>query len=61
MGSKGIKPRKPQHHLAKVGTPANEAYERAERKKYLGGTWMWIVLVGLALVMFAWVVLVAIF
>jgi hypothetical protein len=61
MGSSGSKPRKPVHHLPKVGTPANESYERHERKKYLGGSWMWVVGVGLLLIMISWIALITVF
>ena len=43
MGSSTSKPRKKGNHshLAKVGTPANQAYEEKVRRGYLGSS-MWI-------------------
>ena len=45
MGSSTSKPRKKGNHshLAKVGTPDNEAYEADVRRGYLGGSWAWVV------------------
>lgn len=40
VGSKGGKPRKPeQHHLPKVGSPANREYEYRERRREVFGGW----------------------
>jgi hypothetical protein len=55
VGSAGSKPRKPQHHLPKVGSPANQAYELRERRKEVFGglpTVLWAVLVVLLIVSF---------
>jgi hypothetical protein len=45
MGSSTSKPRKKgnHNHLAKVGTPANQAYEQEVRRGYFGGRWAWAV------------------
>ena len=45
MGSSTSRPRKKGNHshLAKVGTPENQAYEHSVRQGYLGGPWAWVV------------------
>ena len=42
MGSSTSRPRKKgnHQHLAKVGTPANEAYEAEVRRSYFGPLWI---------------------
>ena len=42
MGSSTSRPRKKgsHSHLAKVGTPANEAYEAGVRRGYFGPMWI---------------------
>ena len=59
MGSSTSKPRKKGNHshLAKVGTPANEAYEAEVRRGYLGGSWAWIVGIGFVIALVALLVL----
>jgi hypothetical protein len=57
MGSATSKPRKKARHLPKVGTPANVSYEARERRQFLGGRWLWLVLAGLILVVIGILVL----
>jgi hypothetical protein len=57
MGSATSKPRKKAQHLPKVGTPANMSYEAHERRQFLGGPWLWLVLAGLILVVIGILVL----
>jgi hypothetical protein len=37
MGSKGSKPRKPEHHLAKVGSETNDEWELHEKRRLAFG------------------------
>ena len=53
MGSSGSKPRKPQHHLPKVGTPANEEYERNKRREETFGKLPLVVVAALIVVVVA--------
>lgn len=57
MGSSGGKPRKPeQHHLPKVGSKANEAYElKAKRKEAFGPLPIVVVAVLIVVVFVAWI------
>jgi hypothetical protein len=57
MGSSGGKPRKPeQHHLPKVGTKANEAYEaKARRKEVFGPLPIVIIAVLIGIVFLGWI------
>ena len=61
MGSSTSRPRKKGNHshLAKVGTPANQAYEEKVRRSYLGGPWAWIVGIVLLLAIFSFIVIAA--
>ncbi len=57
MGSSGGKPRKPgQHHLPKVGSKANEAYEMRERRREVFGPLPIAIIAVLIVVVFlAWI------
>jgi len=58
MGSSGGKPRKPQHHLPKVGTPANKEYEREARRKEVFGNWPMVLIAAvIVIVLLAWLVI----
>jgi hypothetical protein len=57
MGSATSKSRKKPQHLPKVGTHANMAYEAEERRRFVGGPYVWIVLGALLLVIIALLVL----
>jgi hypothetical protein len=59
VGSKGSKPRKPeQHHLPKVGSPENRAYEaRQKRKEAFGGWPIWLVGAILLLGLVGWLLI----
>jgi hypothetical protein len=58
MGSKGSKARKPAHHLPKVGSPENRAYEHRTEQREVFGSWpVWIVLAVLALMLLVWLAL----
>ncbi|MFM7067882.1 MAG: hypothetical protein ACKOYM_00330 [Actinomycetes bacterium] len=58
MGSSGGKPRKQRHHLPKVGSPANEAYERDRRRSELFGPLPLVMVAVLIVIVFAaWLVL----
>ena len=61
MGSSTSKPRKKgsHSHLAKVGTPANEAYEDEVRHGYFGGRWAWVLAIILVLAIFSLIILTA--
>lgn len=61
MGSSGGKKRKPeQHHLPKVGSKANQAYEYRERRKEVFGGWPTFVVALLILVVVVGFVIVTI-
>jgi hypothetical protein len=57
VGSSGGKPRKPeQHHLPKVGSKANAAYEARERRREVFGPLpIAIVAVLIVVVFLAWI------
>jgi len=57
MGSSGSKPRKSnQHHLPKVGSKENEAYELRERRREVFGPLPIVVIAVLVVVVFlAWI------
>ena len=59
MGSKGSKPRKPgQHHLPKVGSPENRAYEARQKKiEAFGGLPIWVVGAILIVGLLGWLIL----
>lgn len=58
MGSSGSKPRKEQHHLPKVGSPANQAYEQRQRRREVFGSWPIVVIAAvIVLVLVAWLVI----
>ena len=57
MGSKGNKPRKPEHshHLPPVGSKENVEYEFRQRRKEAFGGWpLWIVGAILVLALLGW-------
>jgi hypothetical protein len=55
MGSKGAEPRRPQEHLPKVGSPANQEREhRTEQREVFGSRPMWIVLGWLVVLLLGW-------
>lgn len=57
MGSSGSKPRKPVHHLPKVGSPENEAYELRERRREVFGRTPTILVAAFVLLVVAALVL----
>ena len=62
MGSSTSKPRKKGNHshLAKVGTPANQAYEEEVRRSYFG-RWPWAVGLLLAVGVIALLIVLTVF
>jgi hypothetical protein len=59
MGSSGGKPRKPnQHHLPKVGSPANVEYEFEQRRREAFKGWpAWLVGAILVLALAGWLII----
>ena len=57
MGSKGSKPRKPQQHLPKVGSQANQEWEHRTEQREVFGSWpVWIVLGLFVVLLLGWLV-----
>jgi hypothetical protein len=59
VGSRGQKPRKPEHHhLPPVGSKANREYElRQKRKEAFGGWPIWLVGAILVLGLLGWLLI----
>ncbi|CAN5539467.1 hypothetical protein BH10ACT3_BH10ACT3_10840 [soil metagenome] len=56
VGSKGSKPRKPEHHLPKVGSPENQKYELHQKQKEDFHGWPIVIVVALLIIVFvAWI------